>query len=377
MVSKGFVYAVVLTFAIVGAFYGAYAVPWMLNNPIALGPWLTWNDDPSSSVVISWWTAVEDNSYVFIKNSTWNATYWSNGTRVHHVKITGLVPEQEYKYFVNSTGADLINVLGGPFSFTLVSKTRESFKFLVFADRAGWVIANGFSSVVSAMLRESNISFVVGIGDYVNGPLIWDEWKAFLTEAKPLISRYPFIPAVGNHDHEGVSRTGGGDGGAKFYELMSLPGTNGSFVLKIANVNIVIFACNTSHYPIPDAQLDWLNSTLRSLDGLTFVFFHVPVKTPNYTPLSFTPSSEKMWQILTDPNNHVSAVFQGHDHLYARWMEGNIPFVIAGGNGELDPYAINGEICHHYIRAEINGNSAVFTVLRVDGTVVDTFSVQR
>ena len=373
-VTRGTKYASFSLLVIIGTAIGITWAPWYLSKPIALGPWLSWTDDPHTTITISWWTEPAINGYVIVSNATWSGRFNSSDPHYHHVLITNLTPGCKYTYFINASELDLTSLHG---EFMTISDNVDSIKFIVYGDNRASIASSAHYRVLSAMSHEKNVSFIINVGDIVLGGAVWADWKRFLSETSTIARNIPYIIAAGNHELEG-SYIGGSDNGRMFRKLIVFPGDNGSYVFHIANISLIVFACNTSHTPLPEAQLKWLNETLASITGWKFVFFHVPV-TSTWGNVSINPMHAELEKILIE--NNVDVVFQGHDHAYARWKKDNTTFIItAGGGAEPDPAFLwdgPSDTAYHYIRVIVSGNTATFTVVRPDGSVIDSFFLQR
>jgi Calcineurin-like phosphoesterase len=164
------------------------------------------------------------------------------------------------------------------------------------------------------------------------------------------------------------------------------------------------------------AQLNWLEGDLaRNQNQWKFVYFHIPM----YSDGDFASSKELCEQL--EPifyKYEVDVVFYGHDHHFESFLVngtsaygGIYHFVVGGGGGGIDPmgntekygarawptpsmrvsesdgrYAVNygsqyqlyAELTHHYMKVEVNGESATFSAIDYEnGTPIVKYQVNR
>ena len=113
-------------------------------------------------------------------------------------------------------------------------------------------------------------------------------------------------------------------------------------------VNTAPYIGNQRSGSLDETQLNYLQATLRASSAKTkFVFTHNPAFEPTSQAYHacWTPSMCQFWQIIND--NNVTAVFNGHTHMYSRVMINaafngsnsgfnftkSIPQIVAGTSG--------------------------------------------
>src|SRR2546421_76582 len=112
-----------------------------------------------------------------------------------------------------------------------------------------------------------------------------------------------------------------------------------------------------------------------------FVFFHVPpysVGTVHGPDLEIRKALCPLFE-----KYHVTAVFNGHEHIYYRTVRNGIPYIIAGGGGAplypIDPgLAEKGDVyasVHHYCVCEISGNTMRLRTFTDKGKKIDEATI--
>jgi len=128
------------------------------------------------------------------------------------------------------------------------------------------------------------------------------------------------------------------------------------------------------------AQLDWALRFLGTAPAGSFrvVNIHRPIWSPG-------PNGEhsKLKTAVLDvlKSTGVRVVFTGHEHFYYRtYREGITQITTAGGGAplyDLDPAKmIQGDVAkktHHYCRIDVREDAVIFTVIGLDGQLIDQF----
>jgi hypothetical protein len=223
-------------------------------------------------------------------------------------------------------------VLAGAFAFGLVLSLNycraddSTFSFAVIGDSRGSIGNSKHPALKAAanQIAKKTSGPVFPLGDEVNScygdaKCIKDfkQWKKMMGK---LISRT--YPIVGNHD-----RTNG-KADTTWQNTFSLPqnGPEGfkdltySFDYQDAHF-VVLDSEKPSMHLIDSSQRDWLDQDLtNNTKKYTFVFYHEPafaISREVSDSLDFMPSErDALWNILDKHN--VTAVFNGHEHLYGR-----------------------------------------------------------
>ncbi|MFW9915719.1 MAG: metallophosphoesterase family protein [Candidatus Thorarchaeota archaeon] len=138
-----------------------------------------------------------------------------------------------------------------------------------------------------------------------------------------------------------------------------------------------------------EPQLDWLQADLMAYADAEFtvVAFHRPAYSVSAgRPYRWTQAAS-IRSVLHDSfmEYGVDLVFSGHDHFYYRTLHDGIYYVTTGGGGapiyEIDTAAPDwqsGDVAHsenHYCNVEVTSSGASVTVLKIDGTSIDSFNL--
>jgi hypothetical protein len=290
---------------------------------------LTWQQDPSHSMTITWRTddssgtntlsyatkqsgliigekTIQAKTFTFAETSAW----------LHTVELTNLKPNDEYFVTIHHPTAP------EKFHFRTMPSQRGE-RDLVF-------LAGGDSRTRRDVRREmnelaitQNPDFVIFDGDFIQSALNeqqWDEWFDDWHEQMitPEGRRVPIVTSIGNHEVSGgflQSR----DKAPFFLNRFITPAPRNYYALEFGP-DLVLLTLDTDHITEVTQQTQWLDSTLtahndnkwkliqwhvaawpsvRDFDG------DVPVKIRNH----WIPVIEK---------HNVNLVIEAHDHAYKK-----------------------------------------------------------
>lgn len=181
---------------------------------------LTWGDDPTHEVVVSWASqaaAVSPRVTVMAEHGdseTVHAvqrTYTDglNGVVVftHHARLHGLKPDTTYRYEVTAD-----NTSSNPFSasFTTAPRGRKPFRFTSYGDLAtpntSWVLSSVQSRYAVQAVERFQPLFHLLNGDLcyanLNPTHQTDVWRDFGNNNQTSAANRPWMPCPGNHELE-------------------------------------------------------------------------------------------------------------------------------------------------------------------------------
>jgi 3',5'-cyclic AMP phosphodiesterase CpdA len=425
----------VIILAIVGV--GYYLPFWYIDLGFGTpkyGPYIAYHGE--NAMMVSWDTTKAQESSLF-----WGTTfddlsheilatehYWdSNKVSKHHTAIiTDLTPGATYYYRVPDISTNVYSFKAAP-----SVSSGEPVTFMMVADSQGGYHVEKRN--IDLMIQNSkDIAFMCIAGDLTNRNDGLSEW-AMLFDQKSygrLASTTPWMNSPGNHENYCIHEGCGYRSYYKTYFQYDYP--NGREQLEgmadyglyysynYSNVHMVALDClenSTLGGYFSDAQLQWLEEDLaRNANMWKFVYFHYPM----YSMGDFT-SEVKMTKIL-EPIFYkygVDAVFYGHDHHFESFLVngtdetygGTYHFVVGGGGGGIDPltntekygdrawpsttmkvsesdgrfdeiygheYQLMGVLTHHFMKVDVDGETATFTAIRTDdGSVIVKYVVQR
>ncbi|MBD3180528.1 MAG: hypothetical protein GF417_13645 [Candidatus Latescibacteria bacterium] len=225
-------------------------------------------------------------------------------------------------------------------------------------------------NVVAAIMRE-NPEVVFHTGDLVDNGLEEDQWVVFDDITGRLRERAEFFPAIGNHERN--SRL--------YFDHFELPNNERWYSVEREGIDFIILD-SCEGIEAGSRQYRWLENELQGGGSdFTAVLFHHP-------PYSTGPHGEDEMNLRETvvplfEEHRVSAVFNGHDHIYERSFKGGVHYVVAGGGGaplyeqERDSeYSQKFLSIHHYCMISAEGDSMVVTAIDTLGNVFDRFSVR-
>ena len=306
---------------------------------------LGFKNDPSSSMVVSWWTqSASADSQVYYGSSESNLNFTAISTDVvtvptgyiHNVELSNLKPDTRYYYKCGGTSGN-----SAVFNFTTAPAPRSrGIHFAVYGDtrsnRPRRKIIVDMILNHSAINYFNNAEFVLNTGDIVSNGAKQELFDYYSEDTEPLSSHIPIMYTAGNHEISGM--------GSHYPEQFVEPNNGNDGWFYSFNWGPVHFVCSDSEthgIPVLDMMcLKWLKEDLRRANEdntvlWTVVFFHQPPYA------SFSHKSRKdlrdSWGALFDECN-VDLVLNGHCHGYQR----NYP---ASHNGTIykksDPHYVN------------------------------------
>ena len=228
---------------------------------------------------------------------------------------------------------------------------------------------------VIAMAAGRKPALVVNTGDQIAQPGDREQWANFWAMSKPVTM--PYFLTVGNHD-----ASPGVDGSEQVYrDEVDLPGNElyYSFTAGKALFIVLDSSLKGEEKRIAGRQFTWLESELAGVkQQLIFVFVHHPLFPEKGTgkhsgnSLDRYPDERDRLHGLFK-KHHVTAVFQGHEHVYLRKVVDGVLYITAGGGG-APLYAKDEDGgFHHYIHLTVDGGRMSGEVVDVSGNVRDRF----
>ncbi|AEX85694.1 hypothetical protein XO10_06355 [Marinitoga sp. 1135] len=331
------------------------------ENKVLWGPYLS--DLGKDSVYINWKTLVPAKGKILINGKILEDNTVSN---LHHFKITGLKPGEEYTYSLVVEDGAAKGVTTDSYTFRTVADHPEKFKFVVYADTRTY---NKRHRMVADKIAEENPDFVIHVGDLVMDGRIMSDWDGFFWAIKNMAAKAPFYPVLGNHEYNSkyyfssfVTPQGGGDYNEQYY---SFDYGNAHFVVLDADILLM-----QKDKEGMERETQWLINDLEKHKDAKwkFVFFHEPFWT-NCTEYGKDPVSPTIdyWKPVFEKYG-VDIVFNSHYHMYERFTNNKIEYIVTGGGGaplyskvrsynEKYPFTtkdITG--IHHFVEVIVDGN---------------------
>ncbi|MHA1473827.1 MAG: metallophosphoesterase [Promethearchaeota archaeon] len=358
-------------------------------NPKEKGPWVIWQNNPSSEAIISWESIIEEDSTVFygenlfsLNNSVSNPTL----TEIHHVLLTDLKSNTKYYYKIGSSEEikDEINVFQ-----TAPDDENSSFNFIAISDTQQTSWSNGFCKKVANKLTKNifQYDFLMNVGDFVWDGKDQSDWDDFFATYGEVLNKTVIVPVIGNHDssypkeNESYSQSKF----PSYFPLSSSPNFYVySFNYSMAHFTICDFQYGTEEEfeNLRQSQLEWLKNDLEQAQTSKYriVSFHCPIKASGFHGVN-DYMVEHLFPILKEYN--VSLILNGHDHHYEHVKTDGIDSVILGGGGSfLDPHIIliedsqNISLALTYTSISVNDDYIQVDTFTVDDELIDSFKIE-
>lgn len=295
--------------------------------------YLTWKQNPESSMNIQWVSTAEDKSHS-IEYKAEDEEIWQKSEgrqtlmpsqesyRIHFVDLTDLKPATSYHFRIGQEDS--------VYKFrTMPLSTERSIRFIVGGD-----MYNGSIEMLEKTNRAAAAAdplFVVIGGDIAyscSGSITnhensekWLDWlsvwkKTMVTPDGYLI---PIVPAIGNHEVRG-----GKDGTAReaemFFALFPFPGLEGYNVLDFCHYMSLIILDSGHTNPILGTQSEWLKRILQERCSVPYKFavYHIPAY-PSFRKY-YAKSSWSIRQhwVPSFEKFGLTAAFENNDHAYKR-----------------------------------------------------------
>jgi hypothetical protein len=369
---------------------------------------LSWNDDPATTAAVVWHTenevagpAVEYGASEKLGMRVKAESFEIAGFQgfFHQAKMEGLPPGAMAYYRVGSSSgvsetfafqtAPAQGAQPGPISFVVQGDSRsESFG-----------VGMGYETLISQMAKEVP-AFILDSGDYTMASAP-DEWVPWQEVGDPINSSMPRLTTFGNH--EMIEKN--------YFGLMALPEENEERYYSLDYGPIHIVSLDTGFGDIDPSVKDWLAQDLAAASGATWkvVFFHMPpYNSGNHgdseSGRETSYAVREQWVPLFEKYG-VDVVAGGHDHNYQNFgfLKGGEPhgdrelplegdgsaplYFISGGAGaplynlveeaEDRHLLLNYEKANNYVLVTVDGKTMTLEVKRLDGTVIETITINK
>ena len=390
------------------------------NSIDPLGMLLTWQQDPTTTMTIDWYTngdgSMKSIEYKPIASDEWTSEESSmipfpfSDRTIHRIELTALIPNTEYH-----------------FRFGEGTRIRKFRTMPEHADRPIRFAAGGDVRHRIEWMNQTNRRVAGYEPDFVlwGGDLAYADgteerlyrWFEFMDSVmNTLITAdgrmIPVITSIGNHevrggyfhrdDHErreGNSPYSQTDQSRTqiapyFYTLFAFPGQPGYNVLDFGDYMSIVILDTDHTNPIEGAQTVWLEDILSEREGVPHIFpnYHVPAY-PSVRNMNSTSQTRVRgnWVPLFERYG-VRTVFESHDHIYKRTFpirEGKISAngIVYMGDGswgvgtrdigrshdEHAWYLKRAASERHAIITTIHGNHQHFLVVNENGTIIDEY----
>jgi hypothetical protein len=292
----------------------------------------------------------------------------------HRVTVSGLDPGAVYDYrvFVDEREYD------GSFR-TSPGPDASRVKMMAYGDtQTGSDVPERIHDAMLTLVERDREfqTLILHTGDWVRSDDedIWTRqfFNPDRLRTRELIARVPIVGCIGNHDLWGGTFR-------KYWPFPYVEDRYWSFDCGPVHVTIVDVY---SDYSPGSKQLAWIEEDLQSTDRpWKFLVLHEP----GYSAGHHENNRDVQERIQPLCERYgVTAVFNGHNHYYARCVVNGVQHVTTGGGGggryEIDmdsPHLVAARSEHHFCTVEIDGDRMILTAQAVDGTVLDRVELTR
>jgi acid phosphatase len=254
----------------------------------------------------------------------------------------------------------------------------ESFVVAAYGDSRGYPARH--RRVIEAMLPEAlaaGASLLVHTGDVTDHGHPAQEWiDQFFGPAAEMLARMPAIAVLGNHDQLAED----------WHERFDFPGNGSWFRLRFGDAEFFALNAYARLYRSGSEQLAWLDEALGSSDApWKIVVTHQPLSTCMGDAERRRES--RLARSVLGPilsRHGVRLLLAGHDHLYGRSRETDGFTMVVTGGGGAGTYPVRADadmaVCesiHHFVILRVSPQAIEGRAVRVDGTLLDEFRIDR
>jgi acid phosphatase type 7 len=341
------------------------------------GPYLV--EPGETSMLIRWemdklsdFTVAYGRDTLKTKHVRLNLRESKNNGHLYEAIIPGLQPGSIYYYRLNNPNDKSWN------KFKTFESNQEKFTFVAMGD------SRSNPDLFAKIMNESggvNPDLIISMGDLVENGGEYQQWNNYyFSVIKGIAESTPIISTLG--DHEGES-----DNGEFFRYFLrdKEPVDKQWFSFDYGPAHFI-----SLDYRCPESRemIDWfIKDVTSSAKKWNFVYMH----RPSYNLGGHSSSwGRKIWPDLFKKYN-IDIVFAGHSHLYERFYPIRpenepdaypVTYVTSGGAGaELYEVVKNelalacSESVNHFVEVRIAGDTLKFTATRMDGSLLDKFSI--
>ncbi len=394
------------------------------EEPYAI--YLTWQQDPLTTMTIDWQTQPEDKAVTTLryqiadsKCDVWmeveaeSFPFPYSDRTVHRVELKGLEPGTSYRFHAGEFNRS--------YSFRTMPETitEEPLVFAAGGDTrpAAWTFEEhyreelglGAMEDLNRIALQYDVDFIVWAGDlaYADGRedrlYRWDWW--FEANMNSLIDDdgrvVPILVGIGNHESltsyvyraDDYEQTDAWrlENAPYFYTLFAFPGQPGYNVMDFGDYLSLVSLDSDHTSPVIGLQTEWLESVLAERTGIPHVFpyYHVPAFPSHRSPDGGVQTRVRENWVPLFEKYGVRVAFEAHDHAYKRTYpirDGKIdPTGITyigdgawgrgprSGNSRGEWYINKFAEEYHAIITTLHGTHQHFLIVNDSGEIIDEF----
>ena len=295
----------------------------------------------------------------------------------------------------------------GPGNSAISPSDPEHFSFAVLGDTQMFNFPGNTGSFQKAInsIVKLHPTFVMTVGDLIQGCNTSDKcmnYKMWKNIAKPLLP--VTYEVVGNHDRivgNSAAHKAAADKAWRSFFTLPENGPSGfeemAYSFDVGNSHFVVLDTEKpKEHEIGQEQLDWLEKDLSAnTKRNAFVFYHEPAFPMSYKvgqSLDTKPEQrDALWSVLD--RHDVTAVFNGHEHIYSRedigpdifpTAKNDIRQFIIGNTDATEKQFVNigNQVTYYhqgydFVMVDVSGGEITVRLFDVDGTLVDTFTFSK
>jgi hypothetical protein len=172
-----------------------------------------------------------------------------------------------------------------------------------------------YKLLADRVAADPDIAFILSVGDQVNDGSKLSDWDRYFDAGRQLMARTTVYPALGNHETSADL----------YYSIFGLPA-------------YYSFDCSAAHFTVLDSTDDnteetaWLEQDLKTPRAWKFAAFHYPMYTSEENHYGGWLNLQAAWENILIEHN-VAAVWNGHIHVYERYLQKGIHYLVMGTGG--------------------------------------------
>lgn len=332
------------------------------------------------TMIVKWGTDTSGTAstvYLRKKGDTAFTTVAASTGRDHEAWLKSLAAGTVYEYYVE-TGAQK----SATKTFSTCPVAGLPMDFVFYGDSRSGPTAH---AQVVTQLQKRAPEMVFESGDIAPTGMSGEYEGEFFSVAKEIASSISFMAAPGNHDALGGLAT-------TYSRYFPTPRADGAawapyYTFTCGNGQFISLNSNDVYDVDQQSFLEKTLSAVRANRTVqhVFVWFHHSA----YSPGSHGDSSQvqaKWVPLFNDPANKVTAVFSGHDHIYARMKDASSVFYVVSGGAGAGLYSdtkaskatkVVSKSTYNFVSVHLAGLQASFTAYDEKGTELDRFAITK
>jgi acid phosphatase type 7 len=291
--------------------------------------------------------------------------------RVEKTTLTGLAANTRYTYEVGGKES-------AKGSFKTAATPADPYNFVIYGDNR--TRHDVHKKVIAELAKHPVPDFVLQTGDMVEDGNSNSLWPIFFDIERDLLRQTAFFPSLGNHERNSHN----------YYEFFL--GTHPYYSFNWGNAHFAMIDSDIGNTGATKRERDlfwaeqtaWLENDLASTQAAEYRF--VVAHHPPFTAVTSRQGNNAHMTALTPmfEKYHVSGALFGHDHNYQHYLKNGIHYVVTGGGGaplydvDTPPKDITQKVekIENFVQVSVNGKTAKFQAIAVDGRVIDEFEIK-